>query len=154
MLNALTFYRLARYFQRLNIPILPRLFEKLILLVFRCVVPVRCEIGQGSELGYGGIAVVIHERAHIGRHVMISPCVTIGGRSGISGVPIIDDEVFIGAGAKILGDVTIGKGATIGANAVVLQSVPAGAVVAGVPARVIRVDTDAIIRAGRFTQGL
>ena len=85
---------------------------------------------------------------------MISPCVTIGGRSGISGVPIIEDEVFIGAGAKILGDVTIGKGATIGANAVVLQSVPAGAVVAGVPARVIRVDTDAIIRAGRFTQGL
>jgi serine O-acetyltransferase len=111
-------------------------------------------IGEGSELGYGGIAVVIHDRAQIGRHVMISPCVTIGGRSGISGVPIIEDEVFIGVGARILGDVTIGRGATIGANAVVLQSVPAGAVVAGVPARVIRVDKDAIIRADRITQGL
>ena len=154
MLNALTLYRVARYFQRLNIPILPRLFERLILLVFRCVVPVRCEIGEGAELGYGGIAVVIHERVQIGRHVMISPCVTIGGRSGIPGVPIIEDEVFIGAGAKILGDVTIGRGATIGANAVVLQSVPAGAVAAGVPARVIRVDKDAIIRADRITQGL
>lgn len=94
--------------------------------MFRCVVPVRCNIGEGSELGYGGIAVVIHERAQIGRHVMISPCVTIGGRSGILGVPVIEDGVFIGAGAKILGDVRIGHGATIGANAVVLKSVPAG----------------------------
>jgi serine O-acetyltransferase len=126
--------------------------EKLILLIFRCVVPRRCEIGEGSELGYGGIAVVIHERAKIGRHVMISPCVTIGGRSGIHGVPVIDDEVFIGAGARILGDVTIGRGATVGANAVVLQSVPVGAVVVGVPARVIRVDKDPIIQASRIAE--
>lgn len=86
MLNALTLYRAARYFRGLKIPILPRLLEKLILLVFRCVVPVRCDIGEGSELGYGGIAVVIHERAQIGRHAMISPCVTIGGGSGMFGV--------------------------------------------------------------------
>jgi serine O-acetyltransferase len=69
---------------------------------------------------------------------MISPCVTIGGRSGKVEVPVIEDDVFIGSGAKILGDVRIGRGAQIGANAVVLQSVPAGAVVAGVPARIIR----------------
>ena len=69
---------------------------------------------------------------------MISPCVTIGGRSGKVEVPVIEDDVFIGSGAKVLGDVHIGRGAQIGANAVVLQSVPAGAVVAGVPARIIR----------------
>lgn len=69
---------------------------------------------------------------------MISPCVTIGGRSGIFAVPQIEDDVFIGAGARILGDVTIGRGAVIGANAVVLKSVPPGAIVAGVPARIIR----------------
>jgi serine O-acetyltransferase len=116
--------------------------EKIILLVFRCVVPRHCEIGEGSELGYGGIAVVIHERAKIGRHVMISPCVTIGGRCGMFGVPVIEDDVFIGAGAKILGDVRIGRRATIGANAVVLQSVLPGAVVAGIPARVIRIEKE------------
>jgi serine O-acetyltransferase len=141
-LNALTLYRAARYFQCLKVPLLPWLLEKLILVVFRCVVPRHCEIGEGTELGYGGIAVVIHERAKIGRHVMISPCVTIGGRSGMFGVPIIEDDVFIGAGAKILGDVRIGRRATIGANAVVLQSVPAGAVVAGVPARVVRINKE------------
>jgi serine O-acetyltransferase len=117
---------------------MPWVFEKLILLICRCVVPRRCEIVEGTELGYGGIAVVIHERARIGRNVMISPCVTIGGRSGIHGVPVIEDDVFIGAGAKVLGDIRIGRRAVIGANAVVLESVPADTVVAGVPARVIR----------------
>ena len=53
--------------------------------------------------------------------------------------PLIDNDVFIGAGAKILGDILIGRRAIIGANAVVLQSVPDDAVVVGVPARVIRI---------------
>ena len=72
---------------------------------------------------------------------MISPCVTIGGRSGIRGVPVIEDGVFIGAGARILGDIRVGRRAIIGANAVVLESVPDDAVVAGIPARVIRIET-------------
>ena len=123
----MTFYRAAQSLQNLHVPFIPWALEKLTLLIFRCVIPRRCTIGEGTELGYGGIAVVIHERAHIGRRVMISPCVTIGGRSGKVGVPIIEDDVFIGSGAKVLGDVHIGRGAQIGANAVVLQSVPAGA---------------------------
>ena len=138
MLDAITFYRAAQSLQNLHVPFIPWALEKLTLLIFRCVIPRRCTIGEGTELGYGGIAVVIHERAHIGRRVMISPCVTIGGRSGKVEVPIIEDDVFIGSGAKVLGDVRIGRGAQIGANAVVLHSVPAGAVVAGVPARIIR----------------
>ena len=104
-MSALGLYRLARRLDIWRVPLLPRVFEKLILLICRCVVPRRCEIGGGTELGYGGIAVVIHERARIGRNVMISPCVTIGGRSGIYGVPVIEDDVFIGAGAKVLGDI-------------------------------------------------
>ena len=153
-MNALTLYRSAQYLQRRNVPLLSWVFEKAILLIFRCVVPRHCEIGEGSELGYGGIAVVIHERAKIGRHVMISPCVTIGGHSGVFGVPVIEDDVFIGAGAKILGDVRIGRGATIGANAVVLQSVPAGAIVVGVPGRVIRIDEEAATSTVRVKESL
>jgi len=137
-LSALFLYRVAKRLDEWSVPLVPWVFEKLILLICRCVVPRRCEIGEGTELGYGGIAVVIHERARIGRNVMISPCVTIGGRSGIHGVPVIEDDVFIGAGAKVLGDIRIGRRAVIGANAVVLESVPADTVVAGVPARVIR----------------
>jgi len=138
-MSALGLYRLARRLDIRRVPLLPWVLEKLILLIYRCVVPRRCEIGEGTELGYGGIAVVIHERVRIGRKVMISPCVTIGGRSGIYGVPVIEDGVFIGAGARILGDIRIGQRAIIGANAVVLESIPDDAVVAGVPARVIRI---------------
>ena len=138
-MSALFLYKIAHRLDEWNVPLVPRVLEKLILLIYRCVVPRRCEIGEGTELGYGGIAVVIHERARIGRNVMISPCVTIGGRSGIVNVPVIEDDVFIGAGARILGDIRIGQRAVIGANAVVLESVPDDAVVAGVPARVIRI---------------
>jgi serine O-acetyltransferase len=73
---------------------------------------------------------------------MISPCVTIGGRSGIAGVPVIENEVFIGVGARILGDIRIGRRAVVGANVVVLKSVPDYVVVAGVPARVIRIESE------------
>lgn len=137
-MSAIRLYRLARYLQKRRVPLIPWVLEKTILFVFRCVVPLKCDIGEGTELGYGGIAVVIHERVRIGKNVMISPCVTIGGRSNIYDVPIIEDDVFIGVGAKILGNVTIGKGATVGANAVVLDSVPPGSVAVGVPARVIK----------------
>jgi len=86
--------------------------------------------------------VVIHREAKIGRHCLISQQVTIGGRSGIQGAPVIGDYVRIGAGAKLLGRVRIGDFAVIGANAVVLKDVPEGSVVAGVPAKEIRRDPD------------
>ena len=132
-MSALCLYRVANRLDHWHVPLIPRVLEKLILLIYRCVVPRRCEIGEGTELGYGGIAVVIHERAKIGRNVGIGSCVTIGGRSGIVGVPVIEDDVSIGSGAKVLGDIRIGKRAVIGANAVVLQSVPAYAVVVADP---------------------
>ena len=138
-MNALSIYRIAHRLQQWHVPLLPRLLDKLVLYFCRCVVPSRCEIGEGSELGDGGLAVVIHERVRIGKNVMIGPCVTLGGRSGVHGVPVVGDDVHIGTGAKLLGDIRIGNRAVIGANAVVLKSVPDDAVVAGVPARVIRI---------------
>lgn len=77
--------------------------------------------------------VVVHSRARIGRGVTIMHQVTLGERSptGESGFPTIGDDVFIGAGAKILGEVSIGHGAVIGANAVVTRNVPPGYTVVG-----------------------
>ena len=93
-------------------------------------------------LGYSGLGSVIHQRAVIGDNVMIGSHATIGGRSHFEDVPVIDDDVFIGAGACVLGPVRVGRGAVIGANAVVIEDVPARSVVAGVPAKVIRTDVD------------
>lgn len=134
-MDALRLYRLAHWLHRHRVPLLPRLIQKLNFALTRCVVPYRCEIGPGTELGYGGVAVVIHERAMIGRYVMIGPCVTIGGRAGHYAVPVIEDRVEIGAGASILGPLRVGEGAKIGAGAVVLHSVPPKTTVVGMPAR-------------------
>lgn len=135
MLDALTFHRLARFFHRQRVPLLPRLLERMVLHLFGTVLSPETELGEGTVLGYGGLGLVIHKNARIGRRVLISPGVTIGGQGSRPGVPIIEDEVRIGTGAKILGPVTVGRGAIVGANAVVTRDVRPYAVVAGVPAR-------------------
>ncbi len=84
---------------------------------------------------YGGIGVVVHNRCVIGENVTISQCVTIGGRSGHRNVPKIDDNVYIGAGAIIIGDIEIGEGAIIGAGSVVIKDIGIGETWAGVPAK-------------------
>jgi serine O-acetyltransferase len=79
--------------------------------------------------------IVIHPAAEIGPNCLLFQQVTIGTRGG--GVPRIQGHVDIGAGAKIIGDVTVGRHAKIGANSVVLTDVPAGATAVGVPARIV-----------------
>jgi len=117
---------------------LPRIIEKFNVLVFHCYIPYQAEIGEGFEVGYWGIGVVIHPRTKIGQNVFVSNGVTIGGRNELPNVPRIENNVFIATGAKVLGDITIGQGSIIGANAVVIRSVPPRSIAVGVPARISR----------------
>lgn len=83
--------------------------------------------------------VVIHSKAVIGNHCMISQQVTIGGgNSAFPGLPQIGDNVYIAKGAIVFGGIKIGNNVTIGANAVVNKPVPDNAIVAGVPAKILR----------------
>jgi serine O-acetyltransferase len=136
--NAIDLYRAGRWCHLRGWKLGARAVEKLIFLIFNSYVPSAAEIGPRTQLAYGGIGVVIHARSRIGADVLISQQVTIGGRSRFYDVPVIGDRCFLGPGSRILGPIELGEGSIVGANAVVIHDVPAFAVVAGVPARILR----------------
>jgi serine O-acetyltransferase len=141
-------HALAHRLWKWHVPVLPRLLTLFNRVVFATQLPAQTQIGRGVSLNYSGLGTVIHARVVIGDHVEIGPGVVIGGRSKIFEVPVIEDHVQIGVGAKVLGPVRVGRGAVIGANAVVLHDVPAGAVVVGIPARVLRVAEQPVAKTG------
>jgi len=98
-------------------------------------------IGPGLRI-YHGDGIVIASGAVIGRGLTLEHQVTIGNRIGHEGelkCPTIGDNVFIGVGAKVLGDIRIGNNVRIGANAVVIHDVPDNATVVGIPGKVVRI---------------
>lgn len=101
-------------------------------------IPDTTDIGSGFYIGHFG-GIVVNSRSVIGKNCNISHGVTIGqlNRGKRAGCPVIGDNVFIGPGAMIIGHIKIGDNAAIGANCVVVEDVPAHAVVAGVPGKII-----------------
>lgn len=148
MLNPIFYYRLSRRLYVWGVPLIPRVVDRFSQLLFHCYLPHTAELGEGFEVGYHGIGIVVHSKSRIGTCVFLGPGVVIGGRSQLEGVPIIEDNVYIAAGAKVLGDIIIGHGSVIGANAVVIQSVPSRSVAVGVPARIVKRDVDSYALAG------
>ena len=100
--------------------------------------PFRAEVGPGLYIGHFS-GIVVHYKSTIGKNCSLLQGVTIGRiyRGKRKGVPTIGDNVFIGAGAVVLGKVKVGNDVAIGANCVVVEDVPDGAVVAGIPGKVI-----------------
>jgi serine O-acetyltransferase len=128
---AMITYRLMQASQRCRLVPLAMLLNKL----------TPCIIGRSADFGPGFVlihsqGVVINTGVRGGSNVLIEHQVTIGAEK--QQAPVLGDDVFIGAGAKILGAVRIGNHVKIGANAVVTKDVPDGATVVGIPARVIK----------------
>lgn len=140
MLNVYKWYALSKICSNLKIPFVSKIIMYSIRFIFGCYIPYTAEIGTGTKFGYGGIGIVIHNRSIIGTNCVISQGVTIGGTSGKYEVPKIGNDVFIGAGAKIIGPITIGNNTVIAANAVVIKDVPANCLVGGIPAKIIKIN--------------
>lgn len=143
-------YRLERKLYLKRVPVLPDMICHFIYFLHNSRIPYQVEIGEGSDTNGGGIH--IHPDVKIGRHTMIGQSSAIGPRRGENGVPKIGDNVHIAPGAKILGPVEIGDNSIIGANAVVLKSIPPHSVVAGIPARAIRRDETISMKNGLLTK--
>lgn len=132
-MNAVKFYKIGRWCYRNHLPIIPKLCKGITFILFNCVVPYTTEIGEDTKFAYGGMGCVIHSRAKIGDRVLIGQNTTIGRSLDPEDIPTIGSDVYISAGARIIGNNVI-----IGANAVVNKDVEDNCIVAGVPAKVIR----------------
>jgi serine O-acetyltransferase len=136
-LHALWFYRIAHWFWRHHLHWLGRLTSHLGRFLSGIEIHPGARIGPGFFIDHG-MGVVIGETAELGSNVTLYHGVTLGGTSWKKGKrhPTLGDDVVVGAGAKILGPITIGARTRVGANAVVVKDVPPDSVVVGVPGRV------------------
>lgn len=141
-------YRFGRCVRTIRIPVISFLLKIIAYLLFKIAematgisLPVSAEIGKGFYIGHFG-GVILHSDVKMGENCSIGTGVVIGTRGvGKAGVPVFGDNVYVGVGAKVLGNIKIGNDVKIGANAVVLEDVPDGATVVGIPAKIVREST-------------
>lgn len=137
-INALIVYRIAHKLYNKKCFFLARLLSQLARFFTGIEIHPGAKIGKGLFIDHG-MGVVIGETAEVGDNVTIYHGVTLGGTGKDKGKrhPTVKDNVIIGAGAKILGPITIGNNVKVGANSVVLKDVPDNATAVGIPAKII-----------------
>ena len=140
-IHALIAYRISHYLYINKLFFLARLISQIARFL------TGIEIHPGATLGAGilidhGMGVVIGETAELGDRITIYHGTTLGGTGKEKGKrhPTVGDNVVIGAGSKVLGNIKIGSNSKIGANSVVLDDVPEGATVVGIPGKVVKIN--------------
>lgn len=139
--HALVLYRIAHAILLLRIPLLPRLISQIGKFFTGIEIHPGAKIGKGLFIDHG-LGVVIGETSILGDNITLYQGVTLGGTGKEKGKrhPTIGNNVVVGAGAKILGNIEIGDNSYVGANAVVIKNVPPNSTVVGVPGRITKQD--------------
>ncbi len=137
-LQALAIHRFSHFLFGLNLPFIPRFLSHLARFLTGIEIHPGAQIGKGVFIDHG-MGVVIGETAIIGDFSLIYQGVTLGGTGKESGKrhPTLGENVVVGAGAKVLGNIEVGNNVRIGAGSVVLRSVPSDCTIVGVPGRMI-----------------
>jgi serine O-acetyltransferase len=138
-LHAVIVYRLSHALWNVRLKWLARWFSTLGRWLTGIEIHPAAKIGRRFFIDHG-MGVVVGETAEIGDDCTLYHGVTLGGTTWKKGKrhPTLGDDVVVGAGAKVLGPITVGPGARIGSNAVVVKDVPPGATVVGIPGRVVK----------------
>jgi serine O-acetyltransferase len=136
-LQATVGYRLCRWLVAKRIPVVNILIQRVVELMTGISIPPTAQVGKGLLIEHFG-GVVVHSGAKIGDFCTLSHQVTIGSKVPGGKSPVLGNHVYVCAGAKILGDITVGDRCIIGANAVVLHSIPARGIAVGIPAKVVK----------------
>lgn len=153
-LHALIAYRFAHRLYKWNIPLIPRIISYITRIITGIEIHPAAKIGRKFFIDHGE-GVVIGETTEIGDNVLIYQQVTLGGTGKEHGKrhPTLGDNVIVGAGAKVLGNINIGEGTRIGAGSVVVEDVPEHSTVIGVPGRVVQrhfVNEDGVLMHNRI----
>lgn len=137
-LQALLFHRICHWLYTLGIPFIPRLISQFSRFLTGVEIHPGATIGRSVFIDHG-MGVVIGETAVIGDYALIYQGVTLGGTGKESGKrhPTLGENVVVGAGAKVLGNIQIGNNVRIGAGSVVLRDVPSDCTVVGIPGRIL-----------------
>jgi len=141
---AMTVYRFGRWRYSIKNPIIRKPFSLIYKILFKVIqiltgieLPCEVEVGRNFRIDHFG-GIIISGFARFGDNCVLRDGVTVGLRRVDDPVaPRVDNNVDIGTGAKLLGDITIGDNVVIGANAVVLEDVPPNSIAVGVPAHII-----------------
>ncbi len=129
-------YNLYRWLYLHKMKLASIILYKVTFFMFGCTIPPTVDLGKGVNFGHP-IGIVIHQDAIVGSNTLIYQNVTIGRKDTTSQkCPTIGRDCVIGAGACILGAVSIGNNVTIGANAVVISDVPDNSIAVGIPAKI------------------
>jgi serine O-acetyltransferase len=139
--HALLAHRVSHAMHHAGVPLVPRLLATATRAITNIEIHPAASIGDALFIDHG-TGVVVGETAEIGDNVTLYQGVTLGGTGFATGKrhPTVEDNVTIGSGAKLLGPITVGHGAKIGANSVVITDVPPNSTVVGNPGHVVRVD--------------
>ena len=143
--HALVFHRFNHWLWKKNFHLTARIFSQISRFLTGIEIHPGARIGKGCFIDHG-MGVVIGETTEIGNNVTIYQGATLGGTGKDSGKrhPTLENGVMVSAGAKVLGPITIGRNAKIGAGSVVLQDVPPNATVVGVPGVVVRLNGERV----------
>ena len=138
-LHALWLHRIAHFLYKIKVPLIPRLISQFSRFLTGIEIHPGAAIGRKFFIDHG-MGVVIGQTAEIGDYVTLYQGVTLGGTGKEKGKrhPTIRDNVTIGVGAKVLGNIVVGQDSKIGAGSVVINDVPPDSTVVGIPGRVVR----------------